>query len=79
MDSMFHYLNDNLYVCGDFNIDLFKYDRKGNIKYLIDLFFSMSLYPLINQPTHIRHGCHIIIDNTITNVLNKDLSSGVII
>ena len=39
----------------------------------------MSLYPLINKPTHIKHGCHTIIDNIFTNVLNKDLGIGVII
>ena len=39
----------------------------------------MYLYPLINKPTHIKHGCHAIIDNIFTNVLNKDLSCGVII
>ena len=39
----------------------------------------MSLYPLISKPTHIKHGCHTIIDNIFTNVFSKDLSSGVII
>ena len=40
---------------------------------------SISLYPFINKPTHIIHGCHTIIDNIFTNVFNKDVSSGVII
>ena len=40
MDSMFHCLNGNLYMCGEFNIDLFKYDRESNTKYLSDNFFS---------------------------------------
>ena len=79
MESMFHSLNGNLYVCGDFNIDLSKYGRKSNIKCFIDHFLSMSLYPLINKPIHIIHGCHTIIDNIFTNVLTNDLSSGVII
>ena len=79
MDNMFHSLDGNLYVCGDFNIDVSEYDRKSNIKYFIDHFISMSLYPLINKPTHIIHGCHTIIDNIFTNVLSRDFGSGVII
>ena len=68
-----------MYVCWDFNTDLFKYDRESNIRYLSDHFLSMSLYPLINKPTHIKHGCHTIINNIFINVLDKDLSSGVVI
>ena len=60
MDSMFHSLNGNLYVCGDFNIDLSKYDRENNIKYFIDHFLSMSLYPLVKKTKHMKHGCHTI-------------------
>ena len=79
MDSMFHSINCILCVCGDFNIDLIKYDRERNTIYSIDHFF-MSLYLLINKPAHIKHGCHTIIENIFTNVLNnKYLSSGVII
>ena len=33
----------------------------------------------MNKPSLIRNGCHTIIDNIFTNVLNKDLSRGVII
>ena len=39
----------------------------------------MYLYPLINKPTHIKNGCHTIIDDISTNILDKCLSSGVII
>ena len=66
-------------MCGEFNIDLFKYDRASNTKYFIDHFLSIALYPLINKPTHIKHGCHTIIDNIFTNVFHKDLCSGAII
>ena len=60
-------------------MDLSEYDRKSNMKYFIDHFLCMSLYPLINKPTLIIHGCHFIIDNIFIHVLDKDLSSGVII
>ena len=39
----------------------------------------MSLYPLINKPTHIEHKCHTIIHDIFKNVINEDIGSGVII
>ena len=48
-------------------------------KAIQNILLTMHLYPLINKPTHMKHGCHTIIDNIFTNVLNTDLSSGVII
>ena len=51
MDSMFHSLNGNLYVYGDFNIDLFKYDRLSNTKYFID-HFSLHVFISINKQTN---------------------------
>ena len=69
-------LNGNLYVCGDFNTDFLKCDMESKTKYFIDHFLSMSLYPLINKPTHIKHGYHTINDNIFTNVSYKGLSSG---
>ena len=44
-----HSSNDNLYVCGDVNIDLPNYDRESNTRYFIDHFLSMFLYPLISK------------------------------
>ena len=41
--------------------------------------FSMSVFPLINQPTHITNQSHSIIDNIYTNSINEDIISGVII
>ena len=45
----------------------------------VDQMFSMSLFPLINQPTHVTNQCHSIIDNICTNSINEDIVSGVII
>ena len=56
-----------IYVCQDFSIDLFKYDKESNKK-IIDHLWSMSLYLLINKPTHNEHRCHAIIDDIFTNI-----------
>ena len=51
----------------------------NNTKIIVDHIFSMSLFPLINQPTHITNQCHSIIDNIYTNSINEDIISGAII
>ena len=40
---------------------------------------SMSLFPLLSQPTGITNQCHSIIDSIYTNSMNEDIISGVII
>ena len=52
---------------------------KGIQNILLTFNLPKSLYPLVNEPTHIKHVCHSIIDNIFTNVLNKDLGNWVII
>ena len=45
---------------------------------LLTIFFSVSVYPLLNIPTH-YNGCHAIIHSICTSGLSKDLSSKPII
>ena len=75
---MFSCTKGSIYICRDFNIDLLNYNVNNNTKNFVDQMFSMSLFPLINQPTRITNQCHSFIDNN-TNSINEDISSGVII
>ena len=79
IESMFSCTKGTIYICGDLNIDLLNYDVNNNTKKIVDQMFSMSLFPLINQPTCIANQCHSIIDNIYTNSINEDIISGVII
>ena len=45
--------NKSIYLCGDINIDLFKYDKHHVTKEFMDLLFSYGLYPVINKPTRV--------------------------
>ena len=79
IEGMFSCIKGSIYICGDFNIDLLNYDVNNSTKNFVDQMFSMSLFPLINQPTRITNQCHSIIDNIYTNSTNEDIISGVII
>ena len=79
IESMLSSIKGAIYICGDFNIDLLSYNVNNNKKKNFDKMFSMSLFPLINKPTHITNQCHSIIDSIYTNSINEDITSGVII
>ena len=79
IESMFSCIKGSIYICGDFNIDLLSYNVNNNTRQFVDQMSSMSLFPLINQPTRITNQCHSIIDNIYTNSINEDIVSGVII
>ena len=79
IESMFSCIKGSMYICGDLNIDLLNYNVNNNFKKSVDQIFSMSLFPLINQPTCITNQCHSIIDNIYTNSINEDIISYVII
>ena len=70
IESMYSCTKGSIYICGDFNIDLLSYNVNNNIKKFVSQMFSMSLFPLINQPTHITNQCHSIIDHIYTNSIN---------
>ena len=78
IESMLSCIKCTIYLCGDFNIDLLSYNVNNNKKKILDQMFTMSLFPLINKPTHITNQCHSIIDNIYTNSINEDIISGVI-
>ena len=79
IESMFSCIKGSIYICGDFSIDLLSYNVNNSTKNCVDQMFSMSLFPLINQPTRITSQCNSIINNIYINSINEDIFSGVII
>ena len=59
--------NNELYLCGDFNIDLLKIDNKINYKKFYELLCSYGLLPQIVHPTREFGDSSTIIDNIFTN------------
>ena len=43
----------SMFICGDFNIDLLKYEEHVGSAKFIDTMYSNGLYPLIDKPTRI--------------------------
>ena len=71
--------NKIIYLCGDFNSDLLKYDSSNNYKKFYDLLSSYGIFPMILLPTRVCGNSATIVDNIFTNNINNPLISGNII
>ena len=54
---------DNFILCGDFNIDLLKFDSDSNVSSFLNSCRSLSLVPLISKPTRITESSESVIHN----------------
>ena len=68
--------NKELYLCGDFNIDLLKIDDINSHKKFYELLCSYGLLPQIFYPTRECGESSTIIDNIFTNNLSSTILSG---
>ena len=68
--------NKVIYLCGDFNSDLLKYEINHNYRKFYDLLSSYGFFPMILLPTRVTKDSATIIDNIFTNDINNSLSSG---
>ena len=59
--------DDSILTCGDFNIDLLKFNDHMKTKEFVNM-FSLSLHPLIVKPSRITKDAATLIDNIFTNV-----------
>ena len=62
--------NKEVYICGDFNINLLKYDDEIVAKDFYNLMNSDVYLPQINLPTRITDTTMTLIDNIFTNTMN---------
>ena len=68
--------NKTIYLCGDFNSDLLKYENINNYRKFYDLLSSYGLFPMILLPTRVTKDSATIIDNIFTNNVNNTVISG---
>ena len=74
-----HFASGTGNICGDFNIDLMKYETHNGTKRCLDCMYGLGLYPLIYRPSRITtHSCTLI-DNIFTNQINYSIRSGLLI
>ena len=68
--------NKEVYICGDFNLDLLKIDTDHFSQYFFNLLFRYGLLPHILQPTRVTENTATVIDNIFSNNLQDDIVSG---
>ena len=69
--------NKDMYLMGDFNINISDTSNQYVIKFL-DLLASHALFPSIDKPTRITPDSLTLIDNIFCNVTNKNNVSGLL-
>ena len=79
-ENIEHILNDvkSIFVCGDFNIDLLKHESHNSTKNVLDIIYSLGLYPLIDKPIRVTDSSATLIDNIFTNELRHNLTCGIL-
>ena len=69
--------NKEVYICGDFNIDLLKLQKFNNYQHYYKLLCSYGFLPLIIQPARVvENQIPSLIDNIFSNNLSDELNSG---
>ena len=70
-----------IYMMGDYNLDLLKYDESKYVCEFLDMFFSYGFIPLINRPTRVTETTATIIDHIYTNNynVNSKLLQGILV
>ena len=68
--------NKEVYFCGDFNINLLKYDDEIVVQDFYNLMNSNGYLPQINLPSRITDTTMTLVDNIFTNTMNYNSFSG---
>ena len=68
-----------VYISGFFNIDSLNPTENSIIIEFIHTVYSMNLYPLTTHPKRMTSHSATIIDNILTNVINRNVECGLII
>ena len=71
--------NQNIYLMGDFNIDLLKYETCSYTQTLLQTMQSFSMFPVVDKPTRVYGNSATLIDNIfINNPENNIVSSNIV-
>ena len=68
-----------VYLLGDINLDLLKYSKCNQVTSYVDLLFSLGLLQIITKPTRCTPRSATLIDHIVTNAIQSDLQSKIII
>ena len=62
----------NVFLIGDFNVDLLKHDKHARTNEFIDSLSSYMYWPYILHPTRVTRHSQTIIDNILSNYVSKE-------
>ena len=79
IEKLFRNKQRNIYLCGNFNINLFSYYFNNQVNNFLDFIYSLGLFPLITKPTLITSHSATLIDNIFTNIHDYAHMSGIIV
>ena len=68
--------NKNVFILGDFNLNLLNYDSHTPTKNFVSLFLSQHFLPFVVHPTRVSDHSSTIIDNIFSNICNLETKSG---
>lgn len=68
--------NKDVYIMGDFNVNLMNYSSIDHINEFVNTVYNNSFRPLIDKPTRISKFSSTLIDNILTNVCTNEITSG---
>ena len=71
--------NINIYIMGDFNIDLLKYETCSYTQTLLQTMQSFSMFPVVDKPTRVHGNSATLIDNIFINNPKNNIVSGNIV
>ena len=71
--------NVNIYLMGDFNIDLLKYETCGYTQTLLQTMQSFSMVPVVDKPTRVYGNSATLIDNIFLNNPENNIVCGNIV
>lgn len=69
-------LNKQIFLLGDFNLDLLNYDSHTATGEFVNLLLSKQLLPYVVHPTRVSDNSSTIIDNIFANVFDQETVSG---
>ena len=77
--NKFKFSKKEVLICGDFNIDLLKYNEHKGTQEFLHIMFNKGLHPIISKPSRITRFSSTLIDNIFTNNIDDTLYSGLLI
>ena len=71
--------NKDLFLVGDFNINVLDYEKNAKVKSFVNIAFQSSIIPVNNKPTRVTRTNSTVINHILTNAfLNKQIKMEII-